>query len=230
MGRDLAGDKWFFLRTSPEPTTGCLLWWGAYSSNGKGVLSRGRKSWLAHRWAWTCARGEIPHNSTVFMTCMNPACVEPSHMFLGTTGRHPGRLLSEDELRDRLNGRRRAAYWKDPDKTKRKKLKRYNSDFNAQYRVKQLAAQGGVCAICGHHNPQNVRGWNIDHDHRRGPHVQRLAARLAFRGVLCFPCNMFLVGAVEKNPRLRKLIPVVDAYLTKWEGIIRGRLGLLDAA
>ncbi len=47
-----------------------------------------------------------------------------------------------------------------------------------------LAAQGGVCAICGAADPQHV-----DHDHRDG-HV---------RGILCFNCNGGL-GQFRDNP------------------------------
>jgi hypothetical protein len=43
-------------------------------------------------------------------------------------------------------------------------------------------------------------------------------------------CNMTLVSCVEKYPEMRPLIPVVDAYLSKWEVIIRERLASLDAA
>jgi recombination endonuclease VII len=47
-----------------------------------------------------------------------------------------------------------------------------------------LAAQGGVCAICG--NAPKTRRLHVDHDHRTG----------AVRGLLCYRCNRALPGYV----------------------------------
>ena len=54
-----------------------------------------------------------------------------------------------------------------------------------------LAAQGGVCAICG--NPPKTRRLHIDHDHKTGK----------VRGLLCFQCNRFTLGKYAKPAKLR---------------------------
>ena len=46
--------------STPEPNTGCRLWWGSKSQFGYGRLNFGGKLWQAHRAAWTCAHGPIP--------------------------------------------------------------------------------------------------------------------------------------------------------------------------
>lgn len=55
----------------------------------------------------------------------------------------------------------------------------------------QLARQGGHCAICP--NTPKVRRLHIDHDHKTGK----------VRGLLCFPCNRFILGAGVRPERLR---------------------------
>lgn len=52
----------------------------------------------------------------------------------------------------------------------------------------RLDAQQGRCAICGN-RPRNRR-LAVDHNHETGE----------VRGLLCYQCNHFLVGAAEFNP------------------------------
>jgi Recombination endonuclease VII len=60
-----------------------------------------------------------------------------------------------------------------------------------------LAAQGGVCAICG--RAPYARKFNVDHDHRT----------LEVRGLLCFLCNYFTVQRTVTP----ELLEAAAAYL-----------------
>jgi hypothetical protein len=51
---------------------------------------------------------------------------------------------------------------------------------------KQLAEQGGHCACCD--RVPKGRRLNGDHSHKTG---QR-------RGLLCFPCNYYVINAIDK--------------------------------
>ena len=55
---------------------------------------------------------------------------------------------------------------------------------------KMLAAQGGVCAICGE-RPEVEARMHVDHDHETG----------AIRGVLCSRCN-HAIGLLREDPAL----------------------------
>ena len=71
----------------------------------------------------------------------------------------------------------------------------------------KLAAQGGVCAICGSADPGDIRGFNFDHDHARDKKDPA-----GHRGVLCRSCNLLLGYAKDSPTILKKSV----AYLKKW--------------
>jgi hypothetical protein len=95
----------------------CLMWTGSKKESGYGLLwLRGyTRRQAAHRVSYRLFNGPIPDGMIVCHSCDTPACVEPSHLFLGThldnkrdsiaKGRHrPGGVwhvakLTEDQVR-----------------------------------------------------------------------------------------------------------------------------------
>lgn len=63
---------------------GCWLWVGATNPNGYGTISINKKFHKAHRVSYRIANGPFPENLHVCHRCDTPACVNPSHLFLGT--------------------------------------------------------------------------------------------------------------------------------------------------
>lgn len=72
----------FALYTEPA-TDGCLLWTGALDTHGYGQLKVDGRNVLAHRFAWTQARGPIPPGQHLRHDCDTPRCVNVNHLRLG---------------------------------------------------------------------------------------------------------------------------------------------------
>lgn len=70
----------------PEPNSGCWLWLGGErGSNGYGGIKFEGRTIPAHRYSWILHNGPIPEGLCVCHRCDIPTCVNPSHLFLGTT-------------------------------------------------------------------------------------------------------------------------------------------------
>lgn len=63
-----------------EDENGCWVWRGVLNRGGYGRLTVAGKQWLAHRYAWTLAVGDIPNGLTIDHLCFNAACVNPDHL------------------------------------------------------------------------------------------------------------------------------------------------------
>lgn len=64
--------------------SGCQIWTYGVNKAGYGRLGVDNKVFLAHRLSYELAYGEIPKGMLVCHKCDTPACINPTHLFLGT--------------------------------------------------------------------------------------------------------------------------------------------------
>lgn len=94
---------------------GCWLWRAGKFAKGYGMVNIGRDSHgrqhteYAHRVAYVLAHGDIPQGSVVMHACDVTACVNPSHLRLGTQGENVRDCFAKGRQPKTRNRQRKAA-------------------------------------------------------------------------------------------------------------------------
>ena len=95
-------------------------------------------------------------------------------------------------------------------------LKQYNH---------QLELQGNKCAICGRPFPKFTAF--VDHFHGCCPRKLKEFCGLCNRALLCFLCNKYLVGVIERQKAggltTIQLVQKILDYLKYWDSILKAR-------
>src|SRR5262245_42142458 len=87
----------------------CVVWTGAKSPNGYGLIKVGGRAHTAHRVAYGEFVGPVPPRFRVRQTCGNRLCINPCHLELFSESLDPGVLRELARTRDRDRKRRARA-------------------------------------------------------------------------------------------------------------------------
>ena len=78
---------------------GCWVWIKSVSSSGYGQLTVDKKYWSAHKYAYTCANGDVEKGLVIRHKCHNTRCCNPEHLISGT---------NKDNYHDSINAHNKA--------------------------------------------------------------------------------------------------------------------------
>lgn len=99
MERTIEKMKEYLMQRCVKTDNGCMEWKLSVTNKGYGRLRDGNKMKRAHRESYKVFVGNIPNGMFVCHKCDNPKCINPDHLFLGT---------SYDNMRDMVaKGRNR---------------------------------------------------------------------------------------------------------------------------
>lgn len=89
----------------PEPNSGCWLWIDAPDSHGYGVLQTGKRTSIkAHRLSHILHKGPVPRGKLVCHHCDNTICVNPEHIYAGTSKQNNEDMHRRGRHRPSRNG------------------------------------------------------------------------------------------------------------------------------
>ena len=95
-------------KTIPEPNSGCWLWIGGTKKEGYGQIvirpkrpGQRRKVKSTHRVSYELLKGPIPAGMLVLHSCDMPCCINPDHLFLGTTQDNTDDMMAKGRHRSK---------------------------------------------------------------------------------------------------------------------------------
>ena len=86
------------LRTSKKHLGHCWIWQGSHFQSGYGRYFLRQKAYRSHRVAFFIYYGPIPEGKMVCHKCDNPKCVNPLHLFLGTSKENTHDMIDKGRL------------------------------------------------------------------------------------------------------------------------------------
>ena len=94
-----ARERFYAKISMPDDPDGCWIWTAGKSGKGYGHFSLYGKKVLAHRVVYANNVGPIPDGLCVLHKCDTPACVNLTHLFLGTKADNNADMIGKGRFR-----------------------------------------------------------------------------------------------------------------------------------
>lgn len=91
------------LRSVADTATGCHIWHGTVSPAGRAYLTYRRRGIAAARHLMIALYGELKTAQLVCHKCDNPLCVNPEHLYIGTSRENTQDMVTRKRGRYDLN-------------------------------------------------------------------------------------------------------------------------------
>lgn len=133
-----------------DPTTNCWNWPTKRNKQGYGLLKFMGYRFSAHRFSYMIYKGDIHDKLLVCHHCDNPACVNPDHLFLGTSmenmhdrdNKQRGRFLLTKERRREMIEMYESGNYQTWDLAHKFGVS-IHTIYTASYRVRKIAKSSG---------------------------------------------------------------------------------------
>jgi hypothetical protein len=101
--------------------------WKGHKKKGYGYFSLHQIAYRAHRISYQIIYGEIPCGILVCHKCDNPSCVNPQHLFLGTSKENTRDMISKGRLNPSRGENRGVSYRKETGKWRARYMRGYKN-------------------------------------------------------------------------------------------------------
>ena len=160
------------LNLQTHPAGDCMIWLGKINKDGYGTSTFPGGEQLAHRQAFKQSGRAIPENSQVLHLCHRPYCVQPSHLYSGSSRDNASdRRLQERndadlELRERKSAIANSAAkyrWPTPPTVQPPLMNPCDTGFDPDHtcRYSDWAGDRRICRVCGNAEDFNAH-WGLD--------------------------------------------------------------------
>lgn len=128
------------MRSSKKWFGHCWIWKG-YKKKDYGYYSHHQRGYRAHRIAYFLIYGEIPSDKIVCHKCDNPSCINPQHLFLGTSKENTDDMIVKGRLNRSRGDNKGISFRKDNGKWRARYMRDYKNILIGQFDTREEALE-----------------------------------------------------------------------------------------